>query len=145
MLGQTGFRLLQAPTFLPASLSLLAGNNAVVGIARAVQSLGMSISPYLAAWMVEHRLRVKRLGILFGSLMRFQILLLALTALLLPRDQALTAVWIVIGLWGFSSGLQIVTFSFILSKVIPAHRRGRLVGIRNVAAASRRASAERGR
>ncbi len=134
MLGQTGFRLLQAPTFLPAYLSLLAGNNAVVGIARAVQSLGMSISPYLAAWMVEHRLRVKRLGILFGSLMRFQILLLALTALLLPRDQALVAVWIVIGLWGFSSGLQMVTFSFLLSKVIPAHRRGRLVGIRNATA-----------
>ena len=36
MLGQTGFRLLQAPTFLPTYLSLLAGNNAVVGIARAV-------------------------------------------------------------------------------------------------------------
>ena len=59
MLGQTGFRLIQAPTFLPAYLSLLAGNNAVVGIARAVQSLGMSISPYLGAWMVEHRLRAQ--------------------------------------------------------------------------------------
>ena len=69
MLGQTGFRLLGAPTFLPTYLSLLAGNNSVVGIARAVHSLGMSLSPYIGAWMVEHRKRVKRLAILFGGAM----------------------------------------------------------------------------
>ena len=134
MLGQTGFRLLGAPTFLPTYLSLLAGNNSVVGIARAVQSLGMSLSPYIGAWMVEHRTRVKRLGILFGGAMRLQVLFLALAALLLSRQQALVVVWLVIGVWGFVSGLQMVTFSFIISKTIPAHRRGRLLGLRNATA-----------
>jgi hypothetical protein len=45
LLGQTGFRLIQAPTFLPKYVELLAGNNTAVGIARAVQSLGMFLSP----------------------------------------------------------------------------------------------------
>ena len=131
MLGQTGFRLLGAPTFLPAYLSLLAGNNRAVGLGRAIQSLGMSLSPYLGAWMVEHRVYVKRLGLLFGGFMRIQILFLALTALLLPPDQALVGAWIVIGVWGFASGLQGVTFTFIISKAIPPRRRGRLLGLRN--------------
>jgi len=134
MLGQTGFRLIQAPTCLPAYLSRRAGNNAVVGIARAVQSMGMSISPYLGAWMVEQRVRVKHLGVVFGGLMRLQILLLALAALLLPADLALMAIWVVIGMWGFAAGLQMVTFNFIISKTIPAHRRGRLLGLRNATA-----------
>ena len=80
----------------------------------------------IGAWMVEHRTRVKRLGILFGSAMRLQVLFLALAALLLSREQALVVVWLVIGVWGFTSGLQMVTFSFIISKTIPAHRRGRV-------------------
>lgn len=134
MLGQTGFRLLQAPTFLPAYLSLLAGNNSAVGIARGLQSLGMSISPYLGAWMVEHRRYVKRMGIVFGSVMRLQILLLALAALLIPPRAALPVVWTVIGIWGFASGFQGVTFNFVISKAIPAHRRGRLLGMRNASA-----------
>jgi MFS family permease len=134
MLGQTGFQLLQAPTFLPAYLSQLAGNNSAVGIARAIQSLGMSISPYIGAWMVEHRVYVKRLGIVFGGFMRLQIFFLALTALLLPPKPALVGVWIVIGVWGFASGLQGVTFNFVISKTIPPHRRGRLLGLRNATA-----------
>ncbi|MEE2776539.1 MAG: MFS transporter [Acidobacteriota bacterium] len=132
MLGQTGFRLLGAPTFLPAYLSILAGNNAAVGIARAIQSLGMALSPFLGAWMVEHRVYVKRLGLVFGGFMRLQILFIALTALLLPPSAALIAVWIVIGIWGFASGLQGVTFTFLISKAIPPRQRGRLQGFRNV-------------
>ncbi len=134
MLGQTGFRLLSAPTFLPAYISLLAGNNAAVGIASAINSMGMALSPYLGAWMVEHRQRAKRLGILFGGAMRLQVLLLALVALFVPREWAIAAVWVVIGLWGFASGLQGVIFNFIISKCIPAHRRGRLLGLRNASA-----------
>ncbi len=134
LLGQTGFRLLQAPTFLPSYLSLLAGNNAVVGIARAVQSLGMSVSPYLGAWMVERRPRVRGLGILFGAAMRVQVLLLAIAALMLPREWALPVIWFAVGMWGFAAGLQMVVFNVIIAKAIPAHRRGRLLGLRNALA-----------
>lgn len=134
LLGQTGFKLLQAPTFLPAYLSLLAGNNSVVGIARAVQSLGMAVSPYFGAWMVEHRTRVRGLGIVFGAAMRLQVLLLAVAALTMPREYALPMIWVVVGLWGFAAGLQNVVFNVIIAKAIPAHRRGRLLGLRNAAA-----------
>lgn len=133
MLGQTGFRLLQAPTFLPTYLTLLAGNNAAAGIARAVQSLGMFLSPVLGARMVERRRHIKWLALTFGSLMRLQILALALIALLAPASRALLLVWLVIGLWGLGTGLQAVAFNFIISKAVPPERRGRLHGLRNIA------------
>ncbi len=135
MLGQTGFRLLSAPTFLPAYISLLTGTDAAAGLARAVQSLGMFISPVLSARMVEHRRRVLRMAFACGMSMRVQILLLALAALFLPRELALFAVWPVIGVWGLMSGMQMVVFNFLLSKAIPVDRRGRLHGLRNLTSA----------
>jgi hypothetical protein len=36
-LGQTGFRLFQAPTFFPTYMFLLSGSELVVGLARSVQ------------------------------------------------------------------------------------------------------------
>ena len=62
-LGQTGFRLINAPTFFPAYLSLLADSNAAIGIARAIQSFGMSLSPIVGARMVERRAHVHSLGV----------------------------------------------------------------------------------
>lgn len=133
MLGQTGFRLLQAPTFLPTYLTLLAGNNAAAGIARAVQSLGMFLSPIVGARMVESRRHIKRLAMVFGGFMRLQVLFLALLALLAPPSVALALVLPVIGLWGLCTGLQAVAFNFLLSKAVPPERRGRLHGLRNIA------------
>ena len=71
LLGQTGMRLLNAPTFLPSYISLLAGTDAAVGIARGLQYLGMFLSPILGATWVERRGRVMPLGFLNGGLMRF--------------------------------------------------------------------------
>jgi hypothetical protein len=51
-LGQTGFRLVQAPTFLPHFVEVLAGNATAVGILRAVQSFGMFLSPIVSARIV---------------------------------------------------------------------------------------------
>lgn len=140
-LGQTGFRLLQTPTFLPAYLSVLGGNRAV-GIARAVQSLGMFLSPVLSARMVEHRSHAKGLALVFGGTMRTMILLLGLAALLLPHPDAnlgslgwtVVLVWLVIAGWGFANGLQMVVFNVLLSKTIPTPKRGRLLGARNSSA-----------
>ena len=133
LFGQTGFRLVNAPTFLPDYLSLLAGSNSAVGIARALQSLGLFLSPILSAAIIEGHARVKRFTVLFGIIQRIQILLLALTALLVPPQYAILVIWLVIGIWGFANGMQRVAFNVLMAKTIPPARRGRLVGLRNTA------------
>ncbi len=130
----TGFRLLQAPTFLPTYINLLTGANAAVGLASACQSLGMFVSPLLSAALVEHRGHVKRVALLFGGLMRLQVLLLALTALFVPTSVAVFVIWPVLLLWGLSSGMQMVAFNVLFAKSVPVRRRGRLQGSRNLAA-----------
>ena len=74
LLGQTGFRLINAPTFIPAYLHLLSGSDVAVGIARGLQSLGMFLSPILGATLIEHRRRVLPVGFVVGGLMRLQVL-----------------------------------------------------------------------
>ena len=134
LLGQTGFRLIQAPTFLPTFVSTLAGNNRAAGFVRAVQSLGQFLSPLLSARTIEHRPKVKGLALIYGGVMRLQLLLLTLIALFVPRESALALVWIVMGIFGLALGMQGVAFQFIISKAIPPARRGRLLGLRNAAA-----------
>ena len=129
MFGQTGFRLVNAPTFLPDYLSLLTGSNAAVGIARALQSLGLFLSPLIGAAIIEGRTHVRGFTLLFGMLQRSQILMLALTALVVPPEYAIVVIWVVIGLWGFSNGLQRVSFNVLMAKTIPPARRGRLLGL----------------
>ncbi|NRA03312.1 MAG: MFS transporter, partial [Myxococcales bacterium] len=62
-----------------------------------------------------------------------QMLLLALTALVLPAEYAILVIWLVLGIWGFANGLQRVAFNVLLAKTIPPERRGRLLGLRNTA------------
>lgn len=134
LLGQTGFRLVQAPTFLPDYVHLLSGSDLAVGLARSCQSFGMFLSPVLGATTIEHRRRVLPVGFLVGGLMRVQILGLALAGFLLPERYALATVWGLLLLFGFFLGMQGVVFNFLLSKVIPVERRGRLLGFRNAVA-----------
>src|SRR5262245_27767445 len=84
LLGQTGFRLVNAPTFLPHFASELAGAASGGSVMRAVQSLGQFLSPLLAVAIVEHRPYAKRLGVVFGSAIRLQLLFLGLIALFVP-------------------------------------------------------------
>jgi MFS family permease len=133
LLGQTGFRIIEAPTFLPVWLFELSGSNAVVGLARGLQALGMSLTPIFAASLVEHRRRVLRPAILTGSLMRAQVLGIALAGFFLPRDLVAPAVCVLLGLFGLFNGVQAVIFNVLMAKVIPTERRGLLVGLRNSA------------
>src|SRR5690606_20932657 len=130
----TGFRLIQAPTFVPAYVHLLSGSDVAVGLARALQSFGMFLSPILGATAIEHRRRVLPVGFLVGGAMRLQVLGLALAAFFLPPSLALPAVLVLLGLFGFFLGMQGVVFNFLLSKVIPVEGRGRLLGLRNALA-----------
>ena len=132
MLGQTGFRLLNAPTFLPAYLLMLSdGSTMVVGLALALQSLGTMLTPLFAASLIEHRKRVLPLAFVFGSAMRLSVLGIGAAGLLFEPKAAL--VWILVGMlaFGLCAGGQGVMFNFLMSKVIPVNRRGRLTGLRN--------------
>ena len=131
LLGQTGFRLINAPTFIPAYVYFLSGSDLAVGIARGLQYLGMFLSPILSATLIEHRRRVLPIGFLVGGAMRIQVLGIALAGLLLPEFWALVAVCMFLGFFGFFLGMQGVIFSYLISKVIPVKRRGLLIGIRN--------------
>jgi MFS family permease len=134
LLGQTGFRLVNAPTFMPAYVHLLSGSDQIVGLARGLQSLGMFLSPILGATVIEHRRRVLPVGFVVGGLMRVQVLGIALAGFLLAPAWALPATLVFLGLFGFFLGMQGVVFNFLVSKVVPLELRGRLLGLRNALA-----------
>ncbi|MBX3708122.1 MAG: MFS transporter [Pseudomonadales bacterium] len=131
MLGQTGFRLVNAPTFLPAYILLLSGSDIAVGVALALQALGMTLTPFFGANMIEHRKRVLPIGLSTGAAMRISILGMAVTGLVLDPPWALWAMFVWLTLFGLSQGMQGVIFNFLMSKVIPVSKRGRLTGLRN--------------
>jgi MFS family permease len=134
LLGQTGMRLVNAPTFIPLYVANLAGFDAAAGFARGLQYLGMFLSPVLGATLIEHRARVLPVGFVVGTLMRIQVLGLALGGLLLPAPWPLFTAWLFLALFGFFLGIQGVVFNFLVSKVIPVEVRGRLMGLRNALA-----------
>jgi MFS family permease len=131
MLGLTGFRLVTAPTFVPGYIYLLSGSRMAVGMALASQFIGMALSSIWGATMIEHRRRVMPVVYGVGWLMRAQVLGLALSAYFLSGHSALVAACVFLALFGFFNGMQSVTFSFLMSKVIPAEKRGQLTGMRN--------------
>lgn len=132
MLGMTGFRLFNAPTFLPAYLHLLSGSDFIVGLGQSLQQLGGVISPVIGATQIEHRKKVLPVAILMGTLMRIQILGVAVAGFLLHGFPLLIAVLGFLFLLGLFSGPQSVAFQLLLAKVIPISRRGRLQALRNV-------------
>jgi MFS family permease len=131
MLGVTGFRLVSAPTFVPAYIYLLSGSKVAVGIALSAQFLGMALSSIWGATLIEHRRRVMPVVYTVGWLMRAQVLGLALSGYFLTGHWALVAACVFLALFGFFNGMQSVTFNFLMSKVIPPERRGQLTGMRN--------------
>lgn len=131
LLGQTGFRLIMAPTFVPAYIYVLSGSELIVGLALAAQHLGSAISSMPGGSFLESRRRALPTLFLFGGLMRSQILLIALAGLLLTDSVSLAVTCLALFLFGLFSGMQGVTFQTILGKIIPVEVRGSLTGFRN--------------
>ena len=135
MLGMTGFRILMAPTFLPAYIFALTGSNAMVGLGQALLRGGAVVSPFLSASNIEHRKRVLPVAVRIGLAMRLQVLGLALAGYFLTGNLLLLATFLFLFLLGFFQGQQRVAFQMLLSKVIPIEMRGRLQAWRNLAGA----------
>lgn len=132
MLGMTGFRLVNTPTFVPAFLNSLGASDAVVGLGLSLQQLGSIVSPIVGAAQMEHRKKILPISIALGSAMRVQILGLALAGWFLTGSWALAAALFFLFLLGLFQGPQRVAFQFLLAKVIPIRLRGRLQAFRNI-------------
>jgi MFS family permease len=131
MLGMTGFRLVNAPTFLPAYLHAVSGSNAIVGLGLALQQVGGIISPIFGATKVEHRTKVMPAAVLMGGLGRLAILGMGVAGWLLSGQPLVWALLFFILMFGIFMGAQRVVFNLLMSKVIPISRRGRLQAWRN--------------
>ena len=132
MLGQTGFRFINAPTFIPAYILMLSGgSNVAVGLALSLQGLGMMLTPMIGANLISHRRRVLPIGFMVGASMRTCVLLMGLAGLFLSENTTLIVVICLMGLLGMFEGMQGVIFNFLMSKTIPVSRRGRLTGMRS--------------
>ncbi|HEV2649828.1 MAG TPA: MFS transporter [Rhizomicrobium sp.] len=132
MLGMTGFRLVNAPTFIPAYLHVLSGSDLVVSLGACLQQLGGVISPIFAAQQIESRKKILPVSMFLGTMMRVQILAIAIAGWLLGGTTLLVSVLFFLFLFGLFSGPQGVAFQFLLAKMIPISRRGRLQGWRNL-------------
>lgn len=131
LLGQTGFRLIMAPTFVPAYIFVLSGSELVVGLALAAQHVGSALSSLPGGTFLESRRRVLPMLFLAGGLMRSQILVIALAGLFLTGSAALAVTLLALFLFGLFIGMQGVTFQTLLGKIIPVEVRGGLTGFRN--------------
>ena len=143
LLGQTGFRLVAAPTFLPAYLFMLSGSDFVVGLARSLQGVGTVVTPLIGASLIGHRKRFLGVTLASSGLMRLQILGVAVAGFLFGAvhegtdTSADTAVFAVAGiilflaLMGFFQGISQVTMNALRAKVIPINRRGIVSGARH--------------
>ena len=132
MLGQTGFRFINAPTFIPAYLLMLSGgSNFVVGLALSLQGFGQMLTPMIGANLISHRQRVLPIGFMVGAMMRLCVLFMGIAGLVLGEQGTLIAIICLLGLFGVFEGMQGVVFNFLMSKVIPVSKRGRLTGLRN--------------
>lgn len=132
MLAMTGFRLVNAPTFVPAYLFALSGSTAVVGLVLAMQHLGSFFSSVFGAAAVEHRRKIVDLGLRYGWSMRLSVLGLAVAGFLnLPAEFELALFALCLCALGVFSGMQNVLWNVLLTKTIPADRRGVMMGLRN--------------
>ncbi len=132
MLGMTGFRLVNAPTFIPAYLHLISGSDFFVSLGASLQQLGGVISPIAGAAQIEHRTKILPVSMFLGTMMRVQILGIALAGWFLGGTPLLVSVLMFLFLLGLFSGPQGVAFQFLLAKMIPIVRRGQLQGWRNL-------------
>ena len=132
MLGLTGFRLIYAPTFIPAYIHMLTGSAALVGLGQALLQFGAILSPIVGASRIEHRARILPYAIRVGSLMRVQILLLAFAGWFLTGSTLLLVTLLLFFFLGVFTGTQRVAFQMLMAKVIPIAQRGRLQAWRNL-------------
>jgi MFS family permease len=131
LFGTTGWQLIMTPVFVPTYMKELGGSNTIVGLLLFCGGFSRFFTPTLTASLVEHEPLMKRKSILVGSIMRAQVLFMALAGFFLPRWLNLIEFFIVFSLFNLFMGMQHVVYNTVMSKVIPVERRGIFIGLRN--------------
>ncbi len=132
MLGMTGFRIIYAPTLIPAYLQLISGSAFIVGLGQSLLQIGMLASPMVSAAALEHRKRILPAAVRFGTLMRVAVLGIAVAGYILDGWPLVVATLACLAALGIFNGMQRVAFQMLISKLIPIDRRGLLQGARNL-------------
>lgn len=130
--GMTGFRIIYAPTLIPAYLLLMSGSTLIVGTGQALLQLGLVLTPLISATALEHRDRILPAALRYGALMRGAVLGLALAGFFLGGWPLIIVSLLCLALLGLFNGMQRVAFQMLIGKLIPIDRRGRLQGWRNL-------------
>jgi MFS family permease len=139
LFGTTGWRMIFTPTFVPAYAYAITQSEFLVGFLAFLTGAVRLLSPFAATTMVEHRRRAKPLSLLFGAVMRLQILLVALAAIFLHEthpDWNVLVFFLAMPVCHALGGMQGVAYGMVMSKVIPAvgpgiWNRNIFVGLRN--------------
>lgn len=132
MLGMTGFRLIAAPTFVPAYLFHLTGSSFAVGLGQALQQAGSVVSPLRSASAIEDQRHILPYARRTGMAMRAPLAVIALAGWLMGGWPLAAVTIAALFVFGYFSGAQRVVFQMLMAKVIPLQLRGRLQGWRNL-------------
>ena len=127
-----GFRIIYAPTMIPAYMLLISHSTFVVGLSQALLQLGMVVSPMISATRLEHRDIILPSAIRLGTYMRVAVLGLALAGFFMGGWSLVAASLLCLMMLGLFNGMQRVAFQMLIGKLIPIDRRGRLQGWRNL-------------
>ncbi len=130
LFGTTGWRLIMAPTFVPDYIFKLGGSNLIVGLLLSIGGASRFITPTLIASYVEDQPLLKKKAVLIGTLMRGQVLFIALAGFFFPARVNLISFFIFFSLFNMFLGMQNVVYNTVMAKVIPVERRGRFIGFR---------------
>ncbi len=131
LFGTTGWQLIMAPIFVPTYMKELGGSNTIVGLLLFCGGFSRFITPPLMASLVAHEPLMKKRSVFVGSLMRSQVLFMALGGFFLSRWLNLATFFVFFSLFNLFLGMQHVVYNMVMSKVIPVERRGRFIGLRN--------------
>ena len=122
-------------TVLPAFVALLTTSTVAVGLMAAVQGVGEILPQMFTAYLIEDRLRKKPylLAIITVRWISWAVLAYLTYRYGLSNPGLVLAVLLVLfGVFSLAGGMGTVVYADIFSKAIPAQRRGRFVGLRQL-------------
>jgi MFS family permease len=128
-----GQSFLSPQTILPMFVARLSGSNALVGLMNGIQSFGALFPQLIAANKVEALPYRKPYLMALGMLVeRLPVLVLAISTFLISDAAVLIVVFFVC--WSVASlgtGFNLPAYMSLFASVIPAERRGRIMGLGN--------------
>ena len=126
-----GLSFISTLTILPLFVRQLTDSNILVGLIPSIGSMGFFLPQILVANYVERLPKKRNYVMVLASIERLTILVLAIFTIWLANYQTgllggFFFCWIV---FNFTMGFNSPAYSAMISKVIPASRRGRLYGL----------------